>query len=181
MDYKKDKKDATLEDTFRYQIQWFLFNIIAAPSIIVTAFDWGWLYYYISEKIPTLLYVSIHLLPNVVCLIEIYLTLIVVRFVHVVYPSLFLITYLLFLVIYWASGGTNPFGSPFVYETLDFENSPGIVVAFVVVFTVSTLLLQAILKGLYALRVRCMDSKRTAEAVPSTEELSAVELEALTG
>ncbi|XP_072181354.1 uncharacterized protein [Diadema setosum] len=184
IDFKNSEQHGTLnmlKDKFRYQIQWFLFNLTATPSIITT-FDWGPLYFAKSEKVSILLYVSIYLLPSVVCLIEIFLTLIVVRFLHVVYPALFLISYLLFTVIYWVAGGTDPFGNPFTYYFLDFGNYPGIAAAHIVGFSFATLLVQAILKGLYILRVRCMDSQRTEAAPPRspTEEASAVELEGLT-
>ncbi|XP_071501244.1 protein rolling stone-like [Diadema antillarum] len=164
-----------LSEKNRYRIQWFLFNLSATPSIIVTGFYW--------RSLNLAIYVSVHLLPTVVCLIEIFLTLIVVRFVHVVYPFFFMFIYLLFIVIFWAAGGTDSFGNPAVSPLLDFENDPGIAAATVVGVAFATLLAQAILKGLYVLRVRCMDSKRTkprTEAVPPTEEPVAVELETLT-
>ncbi|XP_072181360.1 protein rolling stone-like [Diadema setosum] len=182
VDFRKSrKKNAALEDKFRYQIQWCLFNLTATPSIIVTTFDWGPLYFANSEKVSLLLYVSIYLLPNVVCLIEIFLTLIIVRFVHAVYPALFMIIYLLFITIYWAAGGTDPFGNHFTYYLLDFENYPSIAAATVVGITFAVLLVQVILKGLYAFRVRCMDRRRT-EAVRARrkEEPEAAQLKAQT-
>ncbi|XP_071487084.1 uncharacterized protein [Diadema antillarum] len=115
---------------------------------------------------------------EVVCLIEIFLTLIVVRFVHAVYPFFYGITYVLFIVTYWATGGTDPFGNRTTSYILDFEDHPGIAAGTLVGATLSTLVIQAILKGLYAIRVRCMD--RRTQAVPLTDEVLAVELEAPT-
>ncbi|XP_071487077.1 uncharacterized protein [Diadema antillarum] len=171
----------TVSYEFRYQIQWLLFNVAAVPSIISTGFDWGALYYVVYDKIPTLIFISLNFLPTVVCFVDIFITLIVIRFLHVVYPGTLLIFYVLFAVGYWAAGGTDPSGNPFISPILDFGNYPGIAAATVMGVSLLTWLLQAGLKGLYAVRVRCMDSRRQ-EPVPSTDEPSSgnVELEKLT-
>ncbi|XP_072181359.1 uncharacterized protein [Diadema setosum] len=181
LDFVERRGNAELEDEFRYQIQWLLFNVAAVPSIISTGFDWGALYYVVYDKIPTLIFISLNFLPTVVCFVDIFITLIVIRFLHVVYPGTLLIFYVLFAVGYWAAGGTDPSGNPFISPILDFGNYPGIAAATVMGVSLLTLLLQAGLKGLYALRVRCMDSRRQ-EPVPSTDEPSSgnVELEKLT-
>ncbi|XP_072163767.1 protein rolling stone-like [Diadema setosum] len=181
VDFLKSRKSAAIEDTLRYQIQWCLFNITATPSLIVTVVYWLALYPFMDEKLPVFLDVSFHLLPAIVCLVEVFVTLIVVRFVHVVYPLSYLLVYLIFAVIYWAAGGTDPLGNPFIYPIIDFGNYPGIAAATSVGVCLATLLAQASLKGLYALRVRCIDRRRT-EAVPCTPhvEVSAVELETQT-
>ncbi|XP_072181351.1 uncharacterized protein [Diadema setosum] len=63
-------------------------NLKVADDGLYTNFDtrfsgfWGVLYYLVYAKVPIFIYVSIGLLPAVVCLSEIFLTLIVVRFVH---------------------------------------------------------------------------------------------------
>ncbi|XP_072164353.1 uncharacterized protein [Diadema setosum] len=179
MDFVKTRKNAAFEDKVRYQIQWCLFNITAASCSIVTSGFWIDLYYNISAKIPILVYVCVDLLPTVACLAEIFLTLIVVRFVHVVYPGIFMTVYLLFTVIYWAVGGTDPFGNSYISPFLDYGNYPGIAAATAVGTAFASVAGSAVFKGLHALRVRCMDSKRE-EAIPATEEPSPVELEALT-
>ncbi|XP_072164361.1 uncharacterized protein [Diadema setosum] len=128
MNFVKSRKNAAFEDKFRYQIQWLLFNITAAPTLFVTALDWGVLYYLVYAKVPIFIYVSIGLLPAVVCLSEIFLTLIVVRFVHVWYSYLYITIFLLFAVIYWAAGKMDTFISP----NLDFQSQPSIAAATVV-------------------------------------------------
>ncbi|XP_072181353.1 uncharacterized protein [Diadema setosum] len=178
MDLKNSMTKAAHEDKLRYQIQWFLFNFTAAPSILTTLADWqhlNFVVFIISDKVPLLLYISLQPLPAVVCLIEIFLTLIVVRFVHAVYPFLFVITYELFLVTYWATGGTDQNGYRITAYYLNFEEYPGIAAGILVGCVLTTLVFHAILKGLYAIRVRCMD--RRTEAVPLTDEVPAVELE----
>ncbi|XP_071487078.1 protein rolling stone-like [Diadema antillarum] len=181
MDYVKNRENAAFEDKVRYQIQWCLFNITAASCPLVTGGLWLSVYYVISVKLPIfiIVYISVDILPTIVCIIEIFLTLIVVRFVHAIYPGFYLIIYLLFTVIYWVAGGTDPFGDPDISPILDYENYPGIAAASVVGATLAVLLALTVSKGLYALRVRCMDMTRT-EAIPATEELSTVELESLT-
>ncbi|XP_072181347.1 protein rolling stone-like [Diadema setosum] len=159
MDFVKSRRYDTFEDEFRYQIQWFFFNITATPSVTVTILYWQYLFYFSSEKVPILLYVSIHILPTIVCLIDILITLIVVRFVHVIYPVLCLIIYLIFTFLYLSFGGTGLFENSII-RILDFESyaygTRGLL--SVVGVTLITLPLQACFKGLYALRIRCMDN-----------------------
>ncbi|XP_071487079.1 uncharacterized protein [Diadema antillarum] len=162
----------------RYQIQWCLFNIAAASCPLVTGGGWLFLYFSISVKLPIFVYLSVDVLPTAVCIIEVFLTLIVVRFVHVA-CRFYLVINLLFTVIYWAAGGTDPFGNPYISHFIDYGNTPGIAAASVFGAALAVLLAQAVFKGLYALRVRCMDRRKT-EAVPVTDELSTVEAEALT-
>ncbi|XP_072181352.1 uncharacterized protein [Diadema setosum] len=129
MDLKKSMTKAAHEDKFRYQIQWFLFNLTAAPSIVTALADWealNFVVFFISDKVPFLLYVSFQPLPAVVYLIEIFLTLIVVRFVHAVYPFFYVITYALFIVSYWATGGTDQYGNRVTAYYLNFDEHPGI-------------------------------------------------------
>ncbi|XP_071487128.1 protein rolling stone-like [Diadema antillarum] len=161
MDFVKSRKSTAFEDKFRYQIQWCLFNITATPSIVVTFLYYDLMFYALSEKVPILLYISIHILPTIVCLLDIFITLIVVRFLHAVYPSSCLIAYLLFTVIYWMAEGTDSDGNPSVSGLLDFGNEPGKAAATTIGVSFLTLFLQAVLKTLYALRVRHMDKERT--------------------
>ncbi|XP_072164625.1 uncharacterized protein [Diadema setosum] len=181
MDFVKNRGNAAFEDKVRYQIQWCLFNIAIASCPLVTGGLWYGVYYVISVKLPIfiIVYISVDILPTIVCIIEIFLTLIVVRFVHAIYPGFYLIIYLLFTVIYWAAGGTDPFGNPYISPILDYENYPGIAAASVVGATSAVILALAVSKGLCALRVRCMGRRRT-EAISATEESSTVELEAFT-
>ena len=165
----------------KYQIQWFLFNVTAVNCVIVSIVQWRYWFHTEFEEhdaVANLFVVSSLDLPIAVCLIDIFLTLIVVRFVHVVYPLSCLIVYLLFTIIYLAAGGKNFLGNFYIFAFLDFKNQPGIAAAFTVGAIFAALLAQATLKGLYALRVRCMDSRRT-EAAHLTEEMSAVELESV--
>ncbi|XP_072181358.1 protein rolling stone-like [Diadema setosum] len=182
MDFVKNRENAAFEDKVRYQIQWCLFNIAAASCPLVTGGVWIGVYYAVSvANLPMfiIVYISVDLLPTVVCLFEIFLTQIVVRFVHAIYPGFYLIIYLLFTVIYWAVGGTDPGGRPYISPILDYEYYPGIATASVIGATLAVLLALAVSKGLYTLRVRCMDRTRT-EAIPATEESSTVALESLT-
>ncbi|XP_030847739.1 protein rolling stone isoform X2 [Strongylocentrotus purpuratus] len=162
---------------FRKQVQWFLLNISAAVSLIVTVVYWTALRPLMSEKLPVYLDVTIHLLPAVICLVDILLTTVIVRFVHVVYPFAYLFFYLLFAVIYWAAGGTDPAGNPFIYPIIDFGNYPGISVASVIGVCLATLMAQAALKGLYALRHRYIDEVRPDDAVYYSHQVLEVELE----
>ncbi|XP_054768739.2 protein rolling stone-like [Lytechinus pictus] len=162
----------------RNQFQWLLLNISATVSMIVTVVYWTALRPFMNEKLPIYLDITIHLLPAIICLVDILLTTVIVRFVHVVYPFVYLFIYLLFAVIYWAAGGTDPAGNPFIYPIIDFGNYPGIAVASVFGVCLATLLAQAALKGLYALRHRYIDELRLTGTISHhSHEVLEVQLE----
>ncbi|XP_071498441.1 protein rolling stone-like [Diadema antillarum] len=177
MDYITDhRRGADLQvnrcgGKFRYQLQWLLFNISVNVCIIVILVWWPILRPKVpkSQEIPLHIDISIHLLPCIICLVDLFLTKVHLRFVHVLYPALYLFAYLLFTVIYWAAGGTDPSGNRFIYPTIDFGGNPGIAVATVFGVATATFLAQGFLKLLYILRRRCLDtnvSERVEEQEP---------------
>ncbi|XP_071498431.1 protein rolling stone-like [Diadema antillarum] len=156
---------------FRYQLEWLLFNISINVCIIVTLVYWPILRPQIpkNQEIPLHIDISIHLLPCILCLVDLFLTKVHLRFVHVLYPALYLFAYLLFAVIYWAAGGTDPSGNRYIYPIIDFGGNPGIAVATVFGVAAATFLAQGFLKLLYILRRRCLDtnvSERVEEQEP---------------
>ncbi|XP_071961034.1 protein rolling stone-like [Antedon mediterranea] len=49
------------------------------------------------------------------------------RLLHMIYPALYALVYFIFTAIYWAAGGLNPVGNPWIYKgSLDWENEPGL-------------------------------------------------------
>lgn len=118
--------------------------------------------------------INIHALPAVILFIDLMVTAIPIRFVHVVYTLLFGCVYLTFAAIYWASGGTDPLGRPYIYGILDF-NHPRTVGLVIVVETVGAVVFQWVFVGLTMLRNKiaddcnCSARVRSHEIIPLTE------------
>lgn len=96
---------------------------------------------------------STHALNSVFILIDLMLSSIPVRLLHIVYCWVFGLSYLLLTVIFWAADGTNARDKPYIYSYIDYDSIPalasGIIVAFVLV---GQPLVQALMFGLYKLR-----------------------------
>lgn len=40
---------------------------------------------------------------------------------HFYQPLVFVLSYVVFSIVYWAAGGLSPFGQPYIYAILDWE------------------------------------------------------------
>ena len=139
----------------RLKFLWFLFNLALNGSVVV-AFTF-WILYYCTPEIQVFFTnmvrnVNLHLIPAIFGLVDLLTTAVPIRFVHVIYPVDLGLLYTMFAVIYWKAGGTNPWGLPFIYPSLDFGDDPGNAGIFVAELIGASIVCQAALKGLYLLR-----------------------------
>ena len=136
---------------------WFLWVISANAGLVVTVEYWLLVF-----RPPTsFMDISVHALNSFFILTELFTGKLPVRILHWVYVMIFSIIYAVFTIIYWAAGGVNGRGDPFIYRILDYENGkPGSIAAVLLcsVFIVAPLI-QFILYGLHRIRLR-MDKKK---------------------
>lgn len=95
--------------------------------------------------------VAVHALNSVVMLAEFLVDCIPVRILHMLYVMIFSVVYSLFTIIFWAAGGVNEDGNPYIYKILDYENGNPALISSVllgIVFVVSPAL-QVFLFALY--------------------------------
>lgn len=133
------------------KIAWFLWIISANSALLVTIEYW----ILIFTPPTSFLDISFHALNSVFTLTELIFGKIPVRILHWIYALMFAAIYAVFTIIYWAAGGENSNGDPFIYKILDYENgAPGSLTAMLLcsVF-LATAFVQFILFGLYQLRV----------------------------
>lgn len=94
-----------------------------------------------------------HLLNSIYVILDAFVTATPVRLVHVIYNAIVGTTYLVFTVVYWAAGGVNMYGKPYIYSVLDWSKpdkaAPIAVGAVVVGIPVTHVLLW----GLYMARL----------------------------
>jgi hypothetical protein len=134
------------------KIVWFLWIISANAGLLVSVEYWLLVF-----RPPTsFMDISVHALNSVFILTELLIGKLPVRILHWIYVLIFSIIYAVFTVIYWAAGGLNGRGDPFIYDILDYENGkPGSIAAVLLssIFIV-TPLIQFILYGLHRIRIR---------------------------
>lgn len=131
---------------------WVIYNIAANMAFPVTVMYWSLVY------VPGHSYDSVtfnaHALNSVVVVMDTMLGCIPVKLLHIIYPVIFISIYLIFSVIYWACGGTDPDNKPYIYSALDYGGHPERTVITICLFVfVGNVLSQLLLFGLYQLRI----------------------------
>ena len=107
-----------------HEALWVIYNIAAVAAILVTLAFWILIYSPSSGDDVTFFGITFHVINSLVVIGDTMLSSVPVRLFHVVYPMLYSIAYILFTVIYWGSGGTNPFGMPYIYPQTDYAGRP---------------------------------------------------------
>lgn len=64
--------------------------------------------------------IQLHGINVVLVLIDLAVSRMPYQFLHILYPSLFTLLYVIFSLIYWGAGGTNHRGDTFIYSALDY-------------------------------------------------------------
>ena len=65
-----------------------------------------------------------HGVTFVIVFIDLILSRIPLHLLHLPYTCIFSTVFVVFSGVYFAAGGTDEFGNPYIYETLDYESSP---------------------------------------------------------
>lgn len=143
---------STLQEIFRQdniewymKICWLLYIMGASVAMVVIVGYWGFVYD--PSCVPTttanstvnclvadVYSVHIHLINGVLVIVDLYLSRFPYQLFHVFYPSIFTLLWVIFSVIYFAAGGTNPLDEGrYIYSVLDYGNNPGPAVGFAIV------------------------------------------------
>ena len=110
------------DGTVWYQkIHWFLFNISNSWAIAVSILYWALLRTGALDGVN----LTTHLLNAIVALIDVLVTRIPVRILHILYPLLGAGIYVVFTGIYFAANGTNVRGDLYIYSVIDYGSNPG--------------------------------------------------------
>ena len=134
------------------KIVWFLWVVSANAGLVVTVEYWLLVF-----RPPTsFMDISVHALNSVFILTELFTGKLPVRILHLIWVLIFSIIYAVFTVVYWAAGGVNGRGDPFIYNILDYENGkPGSIAAVLLCSIVIVVpLVQFTLYGLHRIRLR---------------------------
>lgn len=68
----------------------------------------------------------VHMLNGIVALLDIWVTGLPFRILHVIYSMIFASSYVVFTGIYYAANGTDISGNRYIYPVLDYENNTGL-------------------------------------------------------
>ena len=116
-----------------HKVLWVIHTMASVNSLVTTVFYWSMVHR--GEALDGLT-ITLHILNSVFMLLEIVMSHMPVRLLHVIYSHIFLAVYVLFSVIYWAAGGEDAYGHKYVYDALDYESKPGVAVLTVFVLMI---------------------------------------------
>ncbi|XP_076468675.1 protein rolling stone-like [Babylonia areolata] len=137
-------------DAWYLKMTWLVYTLASVSSILITVLFYGLLFDGHFELLSTVT----HLLTSVYVILDLAVTAIPVRLLHVIYPVIFAVVYVVFSVIYWAADGVNSKGDPYIYEVLHWEEAEKAVPIAVGVILVGVPLGHLVLWSLYMLRVQ---------------------------
>ncbi|XP_072018275.1 protein rolling stone-like [Amphiura filiformis] len=148
--YHTSNRKAPPALSWRHKLHWLLLNIYMNISILVTIVYWSFLHSPYSSLYYDL---TEHTFPSILGLLDVILTPIPVRLIHFVYPFTYGMSYMLFTVIYWAAGGTDPNGNSGIYPGFLDWDEPGTTTLHVVLCGVAICLTQVFLWGLFKIKM----------------------------
>ena len=134
------------------KVSWIIYDIAANIAFPVTVTYWSLVY--IPGHHFDYVTFNAHALNSVVIVIDTMVSRLPVKLLHVIYPVIFISIYLIFSIIYWACGETDPHGKPYIYTALDYGGHPTRAAITICLFLfVGNVMSQLLLFGLYKLRI----------------------------
>lgn len=146
-----------------HKAMWIIYETGASVAVVITLLYWSLLSGGNLTGVYLGLDITTHALNSFFLLIEVAITSLPIRVLHVIYPVCFAFIYMIFTVIYWAGEGTDAiYNKRFVYPILDYSNSPGLAVGlFLGAALVAVPLVHVcIFYGLYRLREFVVTKRR---------------------
>ncbi len=108
---------------------WLFFNVGAEAAVTATVLYWVVIYDN-GDKLNGV-NLNTHLTNGILALFDLWFSGTPVRLLHGIYVLSFACVYVVFTGIYYAADGTNAQNEPYIYGVLDYEDSPGTAVAYV--------------------------------------------------
>lgn len=110
-----------LKSSGRIKVQWVLYNLSTGSAPIVTFLFWTIAY---DGSGVNFINCSTHGANAVAVFLDLWITRMPMRMMHMIHSVIFGLIYSAFSVIYWYLGGTNQYGEPFIYKVLNYGESP---------------------------------------------------------
>jgi len=103
-------------------LTWILRNSISPAAGIVTLVYWFILFPTLGTT--SVLDVHCHLVNSLIVIVDVGLSRLPYYFSHFFHSIAYLLIYLIFSLIYWGIGATDPWGDHYIYPPLDYGDHP---------------------------------------------------------
>ncbi|CAH2231657.1 jg19476 [Pararge aegeria aegeria] len=112
---------------------WVLHNVSVPVAFLITVFYWTLLYNVdFQEEMDRGLDIAVHAVNTLIMMLMLMSSSHPTRFLHMIHPFLFALTYVVFSAVYYLAGGINPLGDPWIYPVVNWSDpGPTILVVFV--------------------------------------------------
>ena len=100
--------------TWKEKIQWVLFTIGTEFAVSISIIFW---IFFFEFNVYSL---HVHMINGIVAVLDLWITGIPIRLLHLAYVLLFGFVYILFTVLYYTFNGTDVCGNRFIYPILDY-------------------------------------------------------------
>ncbi|XP_033744372.1 protein rolling stone-like [Pecten maximus] len=147
-----------------FKFNWVVFNVANTCSITVSILYWGLLYS--SSEVMTAVNIETHALNAVYVIMNLFVTGMPVRILHLWHSMVYALVYVLFSLFYTLGGGTNHVDKNYVYSVLDWKGSTGFTLGISIAVTfVAMPLVHCLCYGMYRLRrvVCCCDDEHVID------------------
>jgi len=164
-----------------YNCTWIVRTTIAPSAMIVTLVYWSLLFPIWGTT--SVIDVHVHLVNSLIILIDFVLSRLPFYLCHFYQPDLYMITYMIFTIIYWAVGATTASGDHFIYSPLNYQDHPGAAAAMILilVFVVFPILMVGLWRWWWFCERRFGGStgggtstRSTSESIDDQQELTTV-------
>jgi hypothetical protein len=78
----------------------------------------------------------VHLILGILILVDIFLSRVPWQFLHLFYSLSYMVIFIVFTGIYYAAGGTDQYGNPYIYSAFDYGENPATAAGFCVILLV---------------------------------------------
>ncbi|XP_077284977.1 protein rolling stone-like [Arctopsyche grandis] len=138
-----------------YKIYWIIYNIALPNAFYISAMYWGLIHDPNNKEAHGSLPLNYmtHAGNSVIAFLELLLGGPPSRLLHFVQPLAFGLIYMVFNILYWAFGGTDPKGHSWIYEALQWEN-PGRSTALIFISAALLILCHILVTAIAGLRSR---------------------------
>ncbi|XP_070571534.1 protein rolling stone-like [Ptychodera flava] len=134
-----------------FMLSWLLYNISAIVAPVVTLIYWAALYQGYGIEVHDF---HVHAVNFIAMALEVAVSAMPVRYVHVIYPLIYGICYMTFTLIYWGITGNV------VYAILDYSDNPGLATASIFGCFFLILIFQLLLWAVFKLKLKLSTSER---------------------
>ena len=149
VNFPAETSDAREPMKWYHKAFWVIHSMAGTGSIVITILYWALIF----KGSANIVNVSAHLFNSLFMIADTMLSSAPVHFLHFVYSVVFAASYGLFAVVYWAAGGTDPFGRSYIYPPFNFSQYPGPAAGSLVGVILACPLCHAIWFGFFKLRL----------------------------